>query len=160
MDEPISKSQKKRQAIALQNLGVKLISLPPETLAKLPLPENLLHAVVMAKSMTSHGAIRRQAQLIGKLMRTSDHETILNAYNALEEESQAKSLLFHKIEQWREDLMTEGKAALTAFINSHPETDVQVLRQLVKKAIEEKNQAKTTTATKALFRFIRSCSGV
>ena len=64
MDEPKSKSQKKREADALQKIGVKLIALSLEKLDLLPLPDNLRQAIIEAKLLKSHGAIRRQAQLI------------------------------------------------------------------------------------------------
>ena len=66
MEEPISKSQKKRDADALQKIGVELVALSLEKLDTLPLPDNLRRAIIEAKSLKSHGAIRRQAQLIGK----------------------------------------------------------------------------------------------
>lgn len=84
MDEPlISKSARKREAEALQALGVQLVRLREEQLRQLPLTDALSTALREAKKLKSHGAIRRQAQLIGKLMRAADHEAIRSAYHAL-----------------------------------------------------------------------------
>ena len=93
MEEPISKSQKKREADALQKVGVQLIDLPLTKLDTIPLPENLRQAILDAKLIKSHGAKRRQAQLIGKLMRASDSDAIIEAYEAIvaEESSQTAS---------------------------------------------------------------------
>ena len=157
MEEPISKSQKKRDAEALRKLGVKLIELSTAKLDTLPLTDQLRQAILDAKLIKSHGATRRQAQLIGKLMRNADSEAILNAYEALVAEDGAQTAAFHELEQWRERLINEGKEALTEFIDGYQPADVQQLRQLVKKAVDEQNAGKHLGASKALFRFLRSC---
>ena len=64
-----SKSQRKRDAHALQALGVRLVALSAAQLARLDLPETLHEAVVAAQRMRSHGARTRQMQYIGKVMR-------------------------------------------------------------------------------------------
>ena len=157
MDEIKSKSQKKRDADALQKIGVKLIALNLAKLESLRLPANLHQAIIAAKSIKSHGALRRQSQLIGKLMRSADSEAIIDAYEALLAEGSAQTADFHQLEQWRERLIKEGKDALTEFVQDYQITDVQQLRQLVKKAVDEHNSDKNTGAAKALFRFLRAC---
>ena len=69
---PPSKTQRKRDAHALQALGVQLVALSDAQLARLDLPEALHEAVVAAQRMRSHGARTRQMQYIGKLMRQLD----------------------------------------------------------------------------------------
>jgi ribosome-associated protein len=64
-----SKSQRTRDAQALQALGVQLVALSAAQLARLDLPEALHEAVVAAQRLRSHGARTRQMQYIGKLMR-------------------------------------------------------------------------------------------
>jgi len=121
MDEQVSKSQKKREADSLQKTGVKLIDLSLAKLDLLPLPDNLYKAIVDAKSIKSHGAKRRQAQLIGKLMRAADFEAILAAYEHILETDSAVTASFHEVEKWRDKLIHEGKDALTSFIEAyHP----------------------------------------
>ncbi len=70
-DAPLtpSKSQRKRDAHALQTLGIQLVALSAAPLARLDLPETLHEAVQAAQRMRSHGARTRQLQSIGKLMR-------------------------------------------------------------------------------------------
>jgi ribosome-associated protein len=156
MDDPVSKSQKKREADFLQKTGVKLIDLSLAKLDTLPLTDNLRKAIIDAKAIKSHGAKRRQAQLIGKLMRSADYEAILTAYEELIDEESAVTANFHEVELWRNKLMNEGKEALTEFIDAYQPDDVQHLRQLIKKAIDERLKEKNTGAAKALFRYLRS----
>ena len=156
MDEPVSKSQKKRDADFLQKTGVKFIDLSLAKLSLLPLPDNLYKAIVDAKLIKSHGAKRRQAQLIGKLMRASDFEAILAAYEQIIEDDSAVTAGFHEVEVWRDRLINQGNEALTEFIEAfHPE-EVQQLRQLIKKAVDDQKKEKNTGAAKALFRYLRS----
>ena len=64
-----SKSALKRDQHARQALGERLIELSRERLDRMPLDDALREAIVAAASMRSRGALRRQKQLIGKLMR-------------------------------------------------------------------------------------------
>lgn len=156
MDELISKSQKKREAEFLQKTAIKFIELSIAKLDLLPLPENLYKAIVDAKSIKSHGAKRRQAQLIGKLMRAADYEEILAVYDKMLEEDSAVTASFHEVEHWRERLLNGGKEALTAFIEAYHPDEVQHLRQLIKKAVDDQQKDKNTGAAKVLFRYLRS----
>ncbi len=156
MDEPISKSQKKREADSLQKIGVALVELPLHKLELLPLSEHLRAAILEAKLLKSHGAMRRQAQLIGKLMRYTDSAAIIAAYDQLLSEASAQTANFHQVEQWREQLIHQGKEALTQFLIQFPEVDSQHLRHLIKKAVTEQEKNQSLGASKALFRFIKA----
>ncbi|MBU6470969.1 MAG: DUF615 domain-containing protein, partial [Gammaproteobacteria bacterium] len=70
--ETPSRSQLKREVEALQKLGEQLAELPEPQLAALSLPEKLHDAVTQARRITSHGALKRQRQYIGRLMRDVD----------------------------------------------------------------------------------------
>ncbi len=156
MDDTKSKSQKKREADALQNLGNQLIALSLDDLADMPLTENLYRAIRDAKSIKSHGAVRRQSQLIGKLMRSADHEAIAAVFATMQAADSAQTAQFHETELWRDKLLQPGTAALSEFIDLfHPE-DIQHLRQLINKARTATNPIQQKTATKALFRYLRS----
>ena len=71
-EETPSKTRRKREMLALQELGVELVGLDDEQLAALNLPDALRDAVVQARRITRFEARRRQLQYIGKLMRGVD----------------------------------------------------------------------------------------
>ena len=71
-----SKSARKREYLALQKLGEELIALKQTELDSLPLDEGLLEAIMEARQIKAHGALRRQKQYIGKLMRHIDPEPL------------------------------------------------------------------------------------
>ena len=78
-----SKSQRKRDAQALQTLGVQLVALSAARLAQLELPEALYEAVLAAQRMRSHGARTRQRQYIGTLMRQLEPNVLSRVRAAL-----------------------------------------------------------------------------
>ena len=137
-------------------MGVAFIDLSLTKLNSLPLTDNLRKAIIDAKSIKSHGAKRRQAQLIGKLMRAADFAAIQEAYEHILDEDSALTANFHEVELWRDRLILEGKDSLTEFIDAYRPEDVQQLRQLIKKAVDDRLKEKNSGAAKALFRYLRS----
>ena len=90
-DLPPSKSSRKREALALQKLGEDLVKLRLADLDRLPLPENLREAIDEARRLTNRGALSRQRQYIGKLMRDIDIAPVEAALAALTEERNARA---------------------------------------------------------------------
>jgi ribosome-associated protein len=115
VSERPSKSARKREHLALQSLGEKLIGLPEQTLRDMPLGEDLRDAILAAGRMKSHGALRRQRQLIGKLMAHTDAGPIREAYDALTRTDRRHKAVFRQAETWRDRLVREGMPALEAF---------------------------------------------
>jgi ribosome-associated protein len=148
-DLPPSKSQRKRDMTALQKMGETLVRLPAAQLSKIPLEPVLAEAITQAQKLTSHEAIRRQMQYIGKLMRFVDPEPIQAALEKIESKSKQSKAHFHLIERWRDRLIVEDDAALQAFLEAFPESGRQHLRQLVR------NAKKRTSADTELFRYLR-----
>lgn len=71
-----SKSQLKREAQARTELGFDLVKLKPSVLAQMPLPEHILDAITAAQNM-KQGALKRQLQYIGGLLREEEDLTVL-----------------------------------------------------------------------------------
>jgi ribosome-associated protein len=158
MDDEKSKTRLKNDAYELKKIGVEFSKLSTQKLDLLPLPENLKNALLAAKKLKSHGAIRRHAQLIGKLMRAADSDEIITAYEQIIASESAQTAQFHQLEVWRERLINEGRDALTEFISLYQPDDLQKLRQLIKKAVSEQQTQSPAGAGKALFRYLRSCA--
>jgi ribosome-associated protein len=78
-----SKSQRKREAHALQALGARLVELSSAQLVQLELPDVLREAVLAVQGMRSHGARTRQMQYIGRLMRQLDAAVLRTVREAL-----------------------------------------------------------------------------
>jgi ribosome-associated protein len=110
-----SKSARKREYLALQALGEQLIGLTAEQLHSIGLPESLLDAVVAAQSISAHGALRRQKQLIGKIMRNADPEPIRAALESFGSSDRISKQIFRDAETWRERIVAGDPDALNAF---------------------------------------------
>lgn len=151
---PPSKSQRKRDVEALQHLGRELSELSKDQLKKMDLPEDLLDALLEYKRITSHSAMRRQMQLIGKIMRAVDAEPILEKLAALRGESNAAKAEFHALERWRERLLADD-GAVTEWLAEHPNGDAQRLRQLIRNARKEAELGKPPKSSRELFRLLR-----
>lgn len=156
-DTPKSKSQRKREVTALQDLGAALEALPKDKLAKVPLPESLANALQQARRITSHEGKRRQMQYIGKLMRAltdDDVEAIRRVLATFVGASKAETARLHAIERWRDRLAADD-GAITEFIAAHQDTDVQALRTLVRNARKEAQQGKPPKSSRELFQMVK-----
>lgn len=152
---PPSRSQRKRDVEALQDLGHDLSRLSRDQLKKMDLPEGLLVALLEYQRLSSHGALRRQMQYIGKVMREiEDVEAIVEQLAALRGESAAAKAEFHALERWRARLL-EDDGAVTEWINAHPGGDAQLIRQLIRNARREAAQGKPPKSSRELFRLLR-----
>jgi len=154
-DDPPSKSQRKRDMNALQDIGAELLELNDQQLAGIDLPENLRMAVTEARKLRANGARRRQLQYIGKLMRQIDPAPIREKLDGFRSTSAAETARLHRIERWRERLL-EDPAAVAEFIAAHPGTDSQQLRTLIRNTAEERARGKPPKNFRALFQMIRA----
>jgi len=155
-----SKSQIKREMEALQDLGKKLTELKPAQLKKIPMGEDLAHALKESQNITQREAKRRHLQFIGKLMRDEDAEAIQYAIDQFDSSSHRFAQALHQMESWRERLISEENQALSAFIEEYPQVDMQHLRQLVRNAKKDRSNEKNTGAAKKLFQYIRTTTTV
>jgi ribosome-associated protein len=149
-----SKSQLKRESTALQDMGAELVTLSAGQLKKIDMPEALLIAVREAQRITKNGAIRRQRQYIGKLMRDVDVGPIKAALDEIKGVSVAATARQHALERLRTEVM-ENEEVLHKLLQEHPELDIQQLRQLRRNAIKEKQLNKPPRAYRELFRVLR-----
>lgn len=154
-DSPIvSKTKLKAEADAAQAIGQKLIELPKDKLLKLALPEALVDAVLEAKRITANGAIRRQRQYLGRLMRDIDTAPIVEQLQKWEGKHQEENARFHGMERWRTRLMSDEEA-VSKFISAYPHVDSQHLRTLIRNAQREEDAQKPPKSSRELFKLIR-----
>jgi ribosome-associated protein len=157
-DEPLeepSKSQRKRAAAELKELGDELVALPPAELDALPIGEKLRDAIELAHRITAHGGAARQRQLIGKLLRKTDVEDLRAAIGRRVLERRMVARDFHRLESWRDRLLAEGEPAIAALIATEPRIDAHELRALVAAARTEAAAGRGPSAARALFRRLR-----
>lgn len=150
-----SKSQVKREAHELLDLGAELLKLPKEQFAKIDLPETLHDAITEGQRITQHGARKRHMQYIGKIMRNVDAEHIREQIDTLAGTSKQAAAALHHIEKWRDDLLAKGDDALERLLSEFPTADRQYLRQLIRNAKKEEQSKKPPKSARALFKCLR-----
>jgi ribosome-associated protein len=156
MEEPErpSKSQRKRDVAALQEIGTELVMLNAGQLAQIELPERLLDAIIDAQRIRDFEGRRRQMQYIGKLMREIDAAPIrakLDMWSGVARASTAQQRL---IERWRERLLADD-AELTSFAAEYAGCDLQHLRSLISSVKRDLSLKRAPKNYRALFRTIR-----
>lgn len=153
-DDLPSKSQRKRDMDALQDIGAELTELNTQQLDSIELPESLREAVLEARAMKHNEARRRQVQYIGKLMRQVDPAPIRAKLDGFLSVSAEHTAQLHHIERWRERLLADPKS-VAEFIAAYPEADSQQLRTLLRNTAEERARAKPPKHFRALFQMIK-----
>ena len=153
-EELVSKTQIKNEMNERQALGMQLTKLAPDTLKKIGLSEELLEAVLFYKKITANGALKRQAQFIGRLMRDTDPEPIQAYLNKLKGDNAEHNATMQRLELLRERLV-ESDDALTELISNKPELPISELRTLIRNARREKEQNKPPKAFRELFQLLK-----
>lgn len=153
--EEKSKSQIKRELLALQELGARLAAEKPEILQQMPLDDALRRALEESKKHTRHIARKRHNQYLGKLLRSHDIDAIERVLQSNDTASREYNDRFHALENWRERMLEEGDIALQEWMQQYPATDSQHLRGIIRHAQHERKQNKPPLASRKLFRYLR-----
>jgi ribosome-associated protein len=146
----LSKTDLKKESAEQQQLGEALLTLRPDLLDRLDLPEKLLEALAEVRRITNFEGRRRQMQFIGKLMRKLDDEVLEAARAALVEQhsgSARETIALHLAEQWR-DRLIESDDAVAEWLTLHPDTDSQQLRALARQARKDAKPSKPGEAAR------------
>lgn len=153
-DLPISKTRRKQEMLDLQKMGERLVTLGLDQIAQIDLPEELARALREAKKINKHGALRRQFQYIGKLMRNVDIAPIqakLDIWDGISYQEKAK---LHQLERLRQRLL-EDESALSELVDKYPVSDIQYLRTLIRNAHKEQSTNRPPKSSRALFKALR-----
>ena len=153
-DELTSKTRKKKDMTALQDLGAQLVELNADQIASMQLPESLLAAVLEAQRLNKREARRRQLQYIGRIMRDIDATPIRDRLEEWRGQGREHTAQLHNLERWRDELLV-GDPALARFLHEYPGADSQKLRTLIRNARREQSTALPPKSYRELFRVLR-----
>ena len=159
LDE-ISKSQRKRDADAIRELGAQLADLGASELATIPLTDDVLAAIHELNRIKAHGARKRQLGFLAKRLRQIDIDPVDAALEKLRQTARANTVNLHKVENWRDRLLGDvddesEKEALTAFLSEYVEADRQQFRHLQRQALAERKTQRPPAAARQLFKALR-----
>ena len=152
---PPSKTRRKHEMHALQDLGEALVALDARRLQKLDLPERLVDAIIQARGIRAHEGRRRQIQYIGKLMRTIDPEPVQAALEDWAKGPKEDNARFAVLERWRDRLLAEP-TALNEFVGTYPQADRRHLESLIHDANLERTRGGPPHRYRELFRQLKA----
>jgi ribosome-associated protein len=154
-----SRSQQRRAALDILELGEQLVALTAAQLARLPIPDEVMPHIRETQRITSYGARKRQLAFLAKQMRRQDDEALGAIRDALGKDGDAarrETAAMHRVEALRDALLgDDGDTAMTALLDERPHADRQKLRQLVRNTHEERKRNKPPHAFRELFRELR-----
>jgi ribosome-associated protein len=156
--EQKSKSQAKREMLALQSLGEQLVDLSQNEISKIEMPQDLREAVLFARTLKKREAWRRQMQYIGTLMRDADPVPIRKAVAEISRSQGNDAQLIRELDQWRKGLLDGNDEFLGNAVAHFPDADRKRLYRLTLNARKEREGHKPPKASRALFRYLRELS--
>lgn len=158
LPEPPSKSQLKRELVALQALVTQLAELSEAQLAGLSLDADVHVAVVAVRDM-QRGARQRQVRYASRLLARSDSAAVLAALDDLQRPRVEEVRHFHQLERWREALLAGDNEVVAEIATQAVGLDRQHLMQLVREARQEQRDGRTPKASRRLFRYLGDLTG-
>jgi ribosome-associated protein len=150
-----SKSAVKRELLALQGVGQRLMELGPRTWEQVELSTAVRDALEESRRLKGNTAMRRHVRRLGKLLRGEDAEQVKALFDRIDNSHSQDMDRFHRLERWRDRLIGEGDAALEELLGVCPEADRQWLRQMIRTARKELEAGKPPAASRKLFKYIR-----
>lgn len=154
-DDIISRAEIKRELKALQDLAKELIELKDQQLAKLPLNDIVLAAIVESRRITQHIARKRHLKYVTKQLRELDEVALRHGMSVLKDQDNVANARFHHMEKWRDRLIEDGDEVLKALLDEYPHAERQQIRQLIRNAQKEKLANQAPKSARALFKLIR-----
>ncbi len=154
-----NKSAQKREQAQIKALVTALLACPEAEWQAMGLNETVQKELRLARGMKASGARNRQIKFIVRLLKDDGLEAARQWVEQRDlREAEARRRL-QELEAWRDRLVEMGDQALGDYLQAHPETDRQQLRQLVRQARKERDTGKPAGAGKKLFRFLRENRG-
>jgi len=158
-----SRTQQRREALAVLALATQLVAMQPSRLAKLELPDDVREEITRTRNITAHIAHKRQLAFLAKVMRRYEDEVFASVRAELgenREKQRQENAAMHRLEAMRDRLINEEEAALSELINEHPQVDRQHLRSLVRKArLEKETPNKPPRAYREIFQLLKDLAG-
>jgi ribosome-associated protein len=155
-----TRTQQRRDALAVLALAMQLVELPPSKLARANLPEDVMREVENTRRITAHVARKRQMGFLAKVMRRHEDD----AYDGLRtllgenrEQLRKETAAMHRLEALRDRLL-QDENALQELIDQYPSIDRQHVRSLVRQARVERDGNKPPRAFREIFQLLKQVS--
>lgn len=152
-----TRTQQRRDALAVLAFASQLAELPASKLARANLPDDVRREIDNLRRITSHIARKRQLGFLAKVMRRHDDEAFDGARTLLgenREQQRKETAAMHRLEALRERLL-DSDDAFQALLDKHPDIDRQHLRSLIRQARTEREADKSPRAYREIFQLLK-----
>lgn len=155
-----SRTEIKKAAEAVTDMGDQLSEMTVSAIKKMPMPEDIRQAVLTLKEMKEKKvgpALKRQKLFLGRLLRGNEaaiHDIKMQIQQQ-EQKAKLQNAHFHRLEKWRDRLLAGGDEALSDLMNEYPQADRTQLRQLIRNAHKEAEQNKPPKSSRLIFQYLR-----
>ncbi|HEX5305318.1 MAG TPA: ribosome biogenesis factor YjgA [Dyella sp.] len=156
-----SRTQQRRDALAVLAFANQLVEMQPAKLAKIDLPDDVRNEITNVRRITAHIARKRQLGFLAKVMRRYDDDAFAAARAALgvnREKLRQQTAAMHRMESLRDRLIAEDSSddALAELIAYQPNLDRQHLRSLIRQArVEKITPNKPPRAYREIFQLLK-----
>jgi ribosome-associated protein len=153
-----TRTQQRKDALAVLALANQLMELPQGKLAKLELPEDVLREIANTRRITAHIARKRQLAFLAKVMRRHDDsvfEGVRAALGVNRDRQRQETAAMHRMEATRDRLLADPDNAMSELIEQYPQIDRQHLRSLVRQAKIEKDGNKPPRAYREIYQLLK-----
>ena len=154
-----SRTQQRREALAVLTLASQLVELAPSRLAKLDLPDDVRREIDITRRITAHGARKRQMAYLAKVMRRfgdDDFAAVRAELGENREKQRQDTAAMHRLEAIRDRLVAGDDDALSELIGEYPQVDRQRLRSLLRQArLERETPNKPPRAYREIFQLLK-----
>lgn len=153
-----TRTQQRKDALAVLALANQLMELPPSKLAKLDLPEDVQREIANTRRITAHIARKRQLAFLAKVMRRHDvsiFESVRAALGENRDLQRQETAAMHRLEAMRDRLLADPDNAMGEVIELYPSVDRQHLRSLVRQARIEKDGNKPPRAYREIYQLLK-----
>lgn len=153
-----TRTQQRKDALAVLALANQLMELPPSKLAKLDLPEDVEREIANTRRITAHVARKRQLAFLAKVMRRHDVSVFDGVRAVLGENrdlQRQETAAMHRLEAIRDRLLADPDNAMSEVIELYPNVDRQHLRSLVRQAKIEKDGNKPPRAYREIYQLLK-----
>lgn len=153
-----SRTQIKKAALAVTDLGEQISQMTENEIKKLQLPADFTNAVLMLKTMDKGPALKRQRMFIGKMLRQNEPLIIeIKAkFAEIEAKRKQQNAHFHQLEKWRDRLLQDGDEALSELLKAYPQVDRQQMRQWIRNAQKEAQENKPPKSAREIFKYLKA----
>ena len=156
IDDEISKTKAKQEALEITKIAETFLSLKPKQIKQLDLDDSIVYEILKGQTM-QRIARKRQTQYIGKLLRNTDTNKVRAIHQQIVQPDVSQVALMHQLENIRDKLIDHdvSQQTLTEVINRFPDIDSQNLRLCIRNHHKELIQNKPLKSYKLIFKILK-----